>query len=284
MSTGPRSLPIVCTIAVVAVSAAAVLVRLADGTHPVALAFWRTAIVAALLAPFARIRLARRDLALTALAGVLLAAHFWSWFASLALTSVLRSTVLVTLAPVWAGLLEWGVLKDPPPRRFWIGVAIAVPGVAIMSAGDGLGDGRVLGDGLALLGGCLTAGYYLAGRSVRQRADIATYGAWVCGFAALALLAFAAPLTGAELLDLPAGAWVVVAALALGPQLLGHVGFNWALRWLPASFVSAIILLEPVGATALAAVVLSELPSAIAMAGAALVVTGVGTIILPARG
>ena len=239
-----------------AVSAAAVLVRLADGVHPVTLAFWRTAIVAALLAPFARIRLAPRDVGLTALAGLLLAAHFWAWFASLALTSVLRSTVLVTLAPTWAGLLEWGVLRDPPPRRFWIGLALSVPGVAVMSAGDGLGDGRLLGDGLALLGGVFTAGYFVVGRRLRQRTDIATHGAGVCGFAALALGVIATPLTSAPLPDLPDGAWPVIAALALGPQLLGHIGFNWALRWLPASFVSGIILLEPVGAGALAAAVL----------------------------
>lgn len=259
------------------------LVRLSGGAHPVTLAFWRTALVAALLAPFARIRLARRDLAVTAVAGLLLAAHFWTWFASLALTSVLRSTVLVTLAPVWAGLMEWLLLKDPPPRRFWLGVAVALPGVALMSAGDGLGQGRLAGDGLALLGGIFTAGYYLAGRSVRQRADIATYGALVCAFAALPLLVVAAPLTGAPLLDLPGRAWVVIAAMALGPQLLGHIGFNWALRWLPASFVSAVILLEPVGATALAAGLLNETPSLPAVAGASLVVAGVGVSVGAAR-
>ena len=265
--------------ALLAVSAAAVLVRLAEGAHPVTLAFWRTAIVAILLAPFARIRLGRHDLLLTAAAGLLLAAHFWTWFASLSMTSVLRSTVLVTLAPVWAGLLEWVVLRDPPHRRFWLGVAVAVPGVAVMSAGDGLGEGRLVGDGLALVGGMFTAGYYLAGRSVRQRADIATYGALVCAFAALPLLLVATPLTGAPVLDLPGAVWVVVAAMGLGPQLLGHIGFNWALRWLPASFVSGIILLEPVGATALAAGILDETPSTAALAGGALVMAGVGAIV-----
>jgi drug/metabolite transporter (DMT)-like permease len=277
-------------VAVVAVSAAAVLVRLAEGVHPVALAFWRTAAVAGLLAPFAGRRLLRlslRDVGLTALAGALLAAHFWAWFASLALTSVLRSTVLVTLAPIWAGLLEWLVLRDPPGRRFWVGIAVALPGVAVMSAGEGLGEGRLAGDALALLGGLFTAGYYLAGRSVRQRADIATYGAGVCGSAALCLALVAVCLgagsLGSPLVDLPAAAWPVIAAMAFGPQLLGHIGFNWAVRWLPASLVSGIILLEPVGATILAALVLAELPSAVALVGGAFVVAGVGFILVPSN-
>ena len=41
-------------IAVLAISAAAVLARLAPEVHPVAMAFWRTAAVAALLAPALR--------------------------------------------------------------------------------------------------------------------------------------------------------------------------------------------------------------------------------------
>jgi drug/metabolite transporter (DMT)-like permease len=148
-----------------------------------------------------------------------------------------------------------------------------------MSAGDGLGEGQLVGDGLALLGGVFTACYFLAGRSVRQRADIATYGAWVCAFAAAPLLLVAAPLTGAPVIDLPPNVWIVVVVMALGPQLLGHIGFNWSLRWLPASLVSGVILLEPVCATALAVGVLGETPSGIAVAGGLLVVAGVGAIV-----
>jgi len=271
----------VCAVALIAVSAAAVIVRLAQGAEPVTLAFWRTAIVAALLTPFVRCRPNRRELAWTALAGALLAAHFWAWFASLGLTSVMRSTVLVTLAPAWAGLLEWAVLGEAPARRFWAGLALALPGVAIMSASDSLGSGAPMGDGLALLGGMFTAGYYVVGRSVRRRLDIATYGALVCAFAAAPLLLLAAPLTDAPLLDLPRNAWLAIVALALGPQLLGHIGFNWAIRWLPASLVSGIILLEPVGATALAVGVLGEVPSPRAMTGGAVVIAGVAVMIAP---
>ena len=149
------------------------------------------------------------------------------------------------LAPAWAGLLEWALLGQPPARRFWVGLALALPGVAIMSAADSLGQGAPLGDGLAVIGGMFTAGYYVVGRSVRRRLDIATYGCLVCAFAAAPLLLLAVPITAAPLLDLPGAAWVAFAALALGPQLLGHIGFNWAIRWLPASLVSGIILLEP---------------------------------------
>ena len=261
-------------LAVLAVSAAAVLVRLAGDAHPAAVGFWRCAGAAVLLAPWIR-PLPRRDALLTLLAGALLAAHFWSWFASLATTSVMRSTVLVTLAPIWVGLLEWLVLRDAPPRRFWAGIGVAVAGVALMTAtGGDSGPGSVGGDALALLGGVFGAGYFVVGRAVRPRVPIGTYGALVSGAAALWLLPVVwgadAALTG-----FPPAAWAALAGLVVGPQLLGHVGLNYAVRYLTAAFVSSVVLLEPVGATLLAVAVFGEVPSPAAAAGAAVTVVGV---------
>jgi drug/metabolite transporter (DMT)-like permease len=251
----PRVL-LVLSVAIFAVSAAGVLVRLAPGAHPLALAFWRTAIVAVILAPAAR-RLPARDLLWIGLGGVFLALHFWAWFASLRLTTVLRSTVLVCLTPVWAGVGEAVLLREPPPVRFWVGVALALVGVAGLAGGGG--SGGWTGDALALGGGVLSASYLLIGRSVRQRVDIATYGAAVCGAAALVLLALALPLH-VELTHHSGTTWAAIAAMALGPQLLGHVGFNYAVRYVSAAVVGAVILLEPVGGTILAGVFLGERP------------------------
>src|SRR6185295_15076370 len=51
---------------------------------------------------------------------------------------------------------------------------------------------------------------------------------------------------------LAGAAWVFMLALALGPQLIGHTAFNWALRRLTATFVAIAILGEPVGSALLA--------------------------------
>ena len=68
---------------------------------------------------------------------------------------------------------------------------------------------------------------------------------------------------------------VVLAALALGPQLLGHIGLNYVVRFMPATIVAAALLLEPVGATALGAMVLDELPGWREVAGGVVVLAGV---------
>jgi drug/metabolite transporter (DMT)-like permease len=286
LSTPERGHPVpVLILAICAISTSAVIVRLVPELHPVSLALWRVAIVGALLAPtlaIERPRLSRRDLAFIAGAGALLALHFWTWFASLHHTTVMRSTVLVCLTPVWAGLLEWTFLKCPPPPRFWPGIIVALCGVILMSGLiDGSGGASLLGDGLALLGGVLSASYLVVGRAVRPRVSIGPYGALICLACAGWLLLIAAA-TGAPLAGFSPRAWAGIAALALGPQLLGHIGLNYAVRYVSAALVSALILFEPVGATVLGAVVLGELPVPRELAGGLLILAGLaGITVMP---
>ncbi len=289
-----RGYPVpVMALAVTAISAAAVLVRLAPEVHPIGAGFWRTMLVGLLLAPVAILRrepgtpllgplraVSGRDLLLIFAAAGLLAGHFWTWFASLHLTTVLRSTVLVCLNPIWAGIFEWLLLRRNPGGRFWLGIGVAVGGVVLMTTGGApVGDepaqSALLGDGLALLGGLLGALYLLAGRVVRPRVDIDVYGTIMCLACALWLLP-AALATGADLTGFSTRTWLVLVALGLGPQLLGHMGLNYAVRYLPAATVAAVTLLEPAGAAALGAAVLGEIPSGIEVLGGVIAILGVG--------
>ena len=90
-------------------------------------------------------------------------------------------------------------------------------------------------------------------------------------------------LTGAPLDVIGGHAWWVLLAMALGPQLVGHVGFTWAVRYVPATIVGAVILLEPVGATGLGALVLDEWPSVSESCGALVIVLGVAAATLKRR-
>ena len=63
--------------------------------------------------------------------------------------------------------------------------------------------------------------------------------------------------------------------LALVPQLLGHSTFNWALRYLPAAYVSITLLGEPIGSATLAYFFLDELPSGLMIFGAILILVGI---------
>ena len=274
-------------VSVTAVSAAALFVRLAGEVHPVVAGLWRTGAVGLLLAPTLlrdRTGLDPRRLAWIIFAGLLLALHFWTWFESLHRTTVLRSTLLVCLTPLWTGGGEWMLGGGRPSRRFWLGICTAVLGVGWMASGadDGGDSARWSGDLLAALGGLLAAGYLLVGRTVRQSVSIGPYGAVVC-LACAAWLLPVAWLLDAPLVGFSPVAWWALLGLSLGPQLLGHIGFNYSVRYLPAYVVTAAVLLEPVGASLLGAVVLEELPRGPEVVGALVVLAGVAVATWPSR-
>ena len=97
-----------------------------------------------------------------------------------------------------------------------------------------------------MLGGISGAAYFVIGSEVRKHMAVMPYMWVVCGVAALALLPVVLisgqPLAGFEL-----NGWLLLLALVLGPQLVGHNGLNYVLKYLPASTVTAVTLLEPLG-------------------------------------
>ena len=142
-----------------------------------------------------------------------------------------------------------------------------------MTGGDFRG-GALTGDLLATAGAILWALYFIIGRDVRQRVEITAYMGLVCLAAAVLLLPLALliadPLTGFS-----SWTWGLIGLAIAGPQLIGHQGTNYAVRYLPATVVSTVMLLEPVGASALAALLLGEIPTPLAAFGALIVMTGV---------
>jgi drug/metabolite transporter (DMT)-like permease len=261
-----------------------------SAAHPIAIATWRLGfsllIIAGFLVGTGSWRqwrgVSRRDLAIAGGAGVMLALHFWSWNASLALTTVAASVVLVNLQPAIVAAASALWLREAPSRGQWIGIALAMIGALVVAApdvlagGTALGGRALLGDLLAVLGAVTAAAYYLAGRRLRVRLDLWAYVGLVYGACFLTLLLLALAL-GVPLLPQPPREIAIFAALALGPMMLGHTGMNWALRYLPAYAVNLTVLGEPVGATILAALIpgIGEIPTPVTILGGVLILVGV---------
>jgi drug/metabolite transporter (DMT)-like permease len=267
---------VVLTAALLGVSASAVIVK-GMVAPALAVAAWRTLGASVLLGPAwvpTLHRLERRDRWGVLLAGAALGAHFAVWFASLQLTTVMRSTLLVCTTPVWAGLLDVLITRTLPSPRFVGGLLIAIVGVAAMAESGG-GQASALGDGLALSGAVLAAIYLRASQSVRERVGAGATMGTVCAVAA-GLLWIVCLGSGTTMGGYPAVTWALLAAAVLGPQLIGHQGFTWAMGWVPASTVALVVLLEPVGATVLAALIFREVPHPQAGIGALVALLGVG--------
>jgi drug/metabolite transporter (DMT)-like permease len=211
-------------------------------------------------------------------AGVLLAAHFATWVPSLTFTSVSSATALVSTQPIWAALLAHRG-GHRLPRRAWAGIVIAVGGAALITGVDVTVSGRALtGDALAVAGGMLAAGYTVAGHRVRQSVSTWSYTA-VCYTTAAAALVVSCVVGRQSLGGYSGEAWLKLAALTVGAQLLGHSLFNRVLRTTTPTVVSLAILFEVPGATLLAAVWLGQHPHAGAMPGLALLLVGLGLVI-----
>jgi drug/metabolite transporter (DMT)-like permease len=267
-------------VGVLGISTSPILIRVA-AMPALTLAFWRCLAGSAVLAPFAprgRLQgLGRADLLRLAAAGVVLAAHFALWNASLGLTTVAAATTLVSCAPLFVGLGS-AFLGEPPGGRAWAGIVLATVGAVVIGVGDasGFGGGSdpLLGDVLAFAGALAMAAYLLLGRVARQRLPVSTYAASVYGVAAATLLP-ACLLTGSGLTGYPAASWLALAGVVAGPQLLGHTVFNALLATVSATVVAVVLLLEPVVATLLAWWLFDELPGPALWPGGAMVLAGV---------
>lgn len=296
-SRGAVSVPVGLGVAVLAISSAAAVIRLADPLGPEVVACLRVSVTALGLwlvtwrASAKSLRLlagSGRAAMLTMLAGLCLAAHFGAWIASLSLTSVVRSVALVSTQPLFAGLFA-RALGDRAMPRLYVGTAIAVIGTLVMidPGTTGASETAWIGDLLAL-SGAVTAALYLAiGRRVHQQLGdelpVEGYFVSVNLIAAAALWLWVLG-SGAELgpVGVEWSDYVAILWLGLVPGIVGHGLMNWAVRRVPVHTVSLAVLLEPAGAALFAWLLLAEVPALREGVGAVLLIVGVA-LGLPGR-
>jgi drug/metabolite transporter (DMT)-like permease len=264
-----------------ALSTASILIRLAQAPA-LAIGAWRMLLATLILTPWAwpRVRrelpkAGRRALWLVFFSGCALAVHFATWITSLMYTTVASSAILVTTNPIYVALASYYLFKEPIGRRRVYAIGIAMLGSVVVGMGDiQISPRALLGDALALLGALAASSYILLGRAVRRRLSTLAY-IWPCyGIAALLLL-LTAIATGAPLTGYGADTWIILLLLAVGPQIIGHSMFNWALAHFTPIFVTLAILGEPVGAILLARLILHENPPLTALLGGLLIICGI---------
>ncbi|MEO8384254.1 MAG: DMT family transporter [Betaproteobacteria bacterium] len=275
--------------AVLIVSSAAIMIRVAqaEGLSSIAIAAWRLAIAAALLWPIAWAKnrseilaLRKRDWLLGIAAGLFLAMHFATWISSLAYTSVASSLALVSTNPIWIALVSWIFLREKLGLWLLVGIAAAIGGSSFIFLSDarlevsGVGRNPMLGNLLALLGSLTVCGYLLIGRRLRMTIALIPY-IWLVYSSAAFALVISALVAGYPLTGFSSVAWLCLIGLAIGPQLLGHSAFNWALKHVSATFIAIVILGEPIGSALLAWLIFGERFEPLQLAGFAMLLAGI---------
>jgi drug/metabolite transporter (DMT)-like permease len=219
-----------------------------------------------------------------------LAIHFATWITSLEFTSVASSVVLVSTSPLFVSILSPIFLREPIQRSLRNGLVLSLMGTFIVGLSDAcntinglhctsfesiFSDQAIKGDFLALLGAIAGAIYLMIGRKLRSNTALISYISVAYSFAAIVL-------TGVVIIMKyePGGyssetyLWFIL--LAIFPQLIGHSTINWALRFLPAAYVSVTLLGEPIASTLWAYLFLEEAPSGLMLIGALFVLIGIG--------
>ncbi len=270
---------LVLAIALAAVSFGSIFARLADAA-PLAIAAWRMGLAAFVVIPvaFARgsgtERPELRHAAVAAAAGLFLALHFATWIASLDYTSIARSVLLVSTAPIWVAILQFVTGQGAPPLRTMLALLFAVGGVTIASTGLDQGEGVFTGDLLAVIGAVAMAAYLLLSQAAQSQLPFRRYLAIAYGSAA-ALLWLAVLLTDTAAAGFGVVTWWALAGMAVVSQLIGHSGYNWSLRHLSPLFVAVVLVGEPVLASMLGWWLLGERLDWQTGAGGLLILAGI---------
>ncbi len=249
-----------------------------------AIAFWRNAAATLMIGPvvLARSRtelsrLGRSHVLATAVAGAALAGHFATWVSSLKLTSVAAATALVSTTVVWVVLYD--LLRGHRiPRAVAAGVMLAVAGVLIVTGVDFTVSLRALaGDALALAGGLFAAVYLVAGQSVRRRLSTTGY-TFACYGTCAVILGVLCVVTGTQLTGFSTRTWMLIAAVTVSAQFLGHSLVNHLLAVKSPTVISLLLLLEVPGAALLAGVFLGQSPPWGVYGGLVLILLGLAVV------
>jgi drug/metabolite transporter (DMT)-like permease len=270
---------------VVAISFAAIFLRLAEPTHALTRSGWRLLMAAGMLAPWVargwRRRVLQPVLPWAVLAGLLYALHFTTWIWSLDLTTVAASVTLVTASPLLLAVVGLITGRDRPGRRLWLSLALGAVGVVIVGGADLTLSGRALaGDALAVLGAAAMAAYLLLARHLGRRLEVWSFMGVACAVGGGVVMA-ASAVAGVGLRPAGGTALFYIFLSALIPQLAGHGLLTWSLRHTTPTVVALAILGEPVGSTLLAWVWLRESASAAVLTGCAVVL---GALVLALYG
>ena len=195
---------------------------------------------------------------------------------ALELTSGSHGGLALAILPITTALIAALFERRLPPRRWWIGAAVALAGtVLLVDNRFGLSSpGASLEGDLLVLLSCLaaSAGYVAGGRAAREigAPSVTFWGLALGGAMLLPLTPFLIP-SGA-FGGLGAGTWGALVYLGLAISIVGYLAWYWALARGDMSRVALIQFLQPGFSLLFAALVLGEVVTwPLAVAGAVIV-------------
>ncbi len=264
------------------ISSSAVLVELA-ASGAATTAFFRCVLAVPLLIPLAlreQRRLGprpRRAHLVGATAGLFFAADLVLWTHAINEVGAGIATVLGNLQVVFVATAAWALFGERPTRRFALVLPVLFLGVVLVSGLAGrpsFGGHPVAGIIYGVTTSLAYAAFLLILRGAMGTPHVAGPLLDATASSAAVALVLGAIFGGLDLAP-PLRSLGWLALLAVTSQTVGWMFITSSLPRLPRAISSLMLLLQPVAALALAAVVLAERPTWVQLLGAVLICAGV---------
>jgi drug/metabolite transporter (DMT)-like permease len=218
------------------------------------------------------------------LLSLLLGIHFIFFISAVKDTTVLNATVLVNTAPLFSVFISSFAFKIRPSVPAIVGLTLSFIGVCVIglaeattsSANPSTFSSALKGDLEAILAAVAIAVYLTYGMKVRSRLGIFSIMLPTYALAAAFIGLISLP-AGSMVRIVPPGLGIVLPLVGLGvfPTAIAHTLEFSSLSGLKSFETATMALLEPIGATVLAAALFQEVPGPIFAVGAAVVLVGV---------
>ncbi|MCH9637394.1 MAG: DMT family transporter [Candidatus Rickettsiella isopodorum] len=241
-------------IGAIAIGFAPIFVRLSE-VGPIATGFWRVAIAFPILTllslgqgytrPDDKQAPTLKDYLWLLFSGVLFGGDLATWHLSIQYTTIANSTLIANFSPIIIALWGWIVLRRPPKKKLVIGLLLAILGIAILIHPSFHMDKNIrIGDGLAFITAFFYAGYLLVLNRARKKFTAFSSMA-ISTFASMLTLLTITCLSGELAIPQTEMAWIILFALALFAHILGQGLIAYALPYLPVTFSSTALLIQP---------------------------------------
>jgi drug/metabolite transporter (DMT)-like permease len=218
----------------------------------------------------------RSDWGLFALAGLTgYTLYQLGFILGLSRTSPFSSSLLIAMVPLFTVLIL-AIMREPTPLQGWVGLGVALVGVALFLLDKrGASAGTLLGDLLSIGAAVAFAIYGIITRPLVRKYPAETYTAW-------SVLAGTVPLLLVSLPDalrqdwqtVSLSGWSSIVYLAIFPVYIAYILWNYAIARRGVAKASSFGLLVPIVAGLLSAMFFGEPFGPLKLLGAGLVLAG----------
>lgn len=257
--TKPR---IALLIGIICIAIFPVLVKL-ELAPPVVSGFYRMAVAAALLLPYAflsgKMKIpSGKLLLLSVLCGLIFALDVAIWNIAIQESTATQASLLTNLSPVWVGVGALFFLKNKPVLNFWLGTTVAIFGMVVLVGFEiflNLDFNRAFT--FAVLSGIFYAAYMLVSKNVLYDMEVLPF-ITISTTASAMVLAILTYINGEAFTGYSSAGWLVFSVQGVVCQLLAWLLLGYATKHMRATRVSVSLLAQAILTAILAWIFIGE--------------------------